>query len=140
VIELQCFRFSKEGNLTEGLPRRWRLRASASRSRQRPPAHATGLCPYRNTKDTVGSLLAGPIDPLQVVRQRVQLVHVVRRRVAGVAEDPQLTLAYLAKLLRLHRPPLKRRPAVEAQFFEEVVRRFGRTGERPREDLGVRDD
>src|SRR5579871_89146 len=81
-----------------------------------------------------------PLDPLQVFRQGMQLIHVIGSRIAGVANDAEFSGSRLAQLLRFHRTPRKRCLPTQPQLPEQIVCGFGRAGERPRKNLGMRKD
>ena len=68
----------------------------------------------------------------------MQLIDVVRCRVAGKAEHLKLAGARLAELLRAHRAPFEHGVATQVELADEPVGSFGRARKRAGENLRVR--
>src|ERR1035437_8073579 len=74
-------------------------------------------------------------QPLEQHRERMQLVHVVGRGIAGVAQQEELAGACLAELLRPHGDPLQHRAAPQTELRHQVVRGLGGAGVRAGENF-----
>src|SRR6185312_6638698 len=70
----------------------------------------------------------------------LKLVHMVGSRVARESEYQQAARARLAQLLHAVRAPAKHGLTMKSKQFDQVIGGLGGTGERSREDLGVRDE
>src|SRR5262245_3390464 len=78
------------------------------------------------------------LDPPDKLRQRVELIHMVRRGVSREPEQPKPTRADLAELLQPHRSPAQHRAPWKAESVQQVVRRLRSAGECAREDFRMR--
>jgi hypothetical protein len=76
----------------------------------------------------------------QKLRHRVQMVDVIRRRVAGEPHDLEPARAHLAQLLHAAGSPTQNRRASKRERAQEPVRRLRGAREGARENLGVGDD
>jgi len=70
----------------------------------------------------------------------MQLINVIRRGIAGIADQQKFALPYLAELLSSHRPPLDHRAAGETQLLEQIIGRLCRADVGAREDFRMCDD
>src|SRR5690606_36294867 len=65
-------------------------------------------------------------EHLEQLGHRVEVIHMIRRRVAGIAHQREGARDDLARLLHAARPPLQYRRPFQAEPFDQPVRRFCR--------------
>src|SRR5262245_36921553 len=78
-------------------------------------------------------------EPAQIVRQRMQLIHVIGRRIAREPGEEKSALPDLAQLLRAHGAPFDDGAPFQSELIEQPIGGFGRACERAGEDFRMSD-
>src|SRR5262245_26711528 len=86
-----------------------------------------------NKKGEAGS--ESLLDPFQEVRHGMELIDVIRGRIAGKSNHEQMVLLHDTQLLHTHRSLLHNRFSLQAELRKQPIGCFGSTGKSAWEDF-----